>query len=76
MTARIDKRRARKLFREGKPFVICPCKFYPSGPFNLAMIIHSSKYLEEGWTFERMYNNWEFYNCSYETGYYAHFYIL
>jgi hypothetical protein len=67
---RINKREARKLFAEGKPFYLCPCKLHPASPWNVAALVHPADY--KSW--EQLYDNWAFYNTSYETGYYAHYY--
>lgn len=91
MFKRISKREAKKLFSEGnKVIYLCPCKMYPSNPWNMACAISGKEYLEraemyrnhetlwkgtkEETAWQLMYNDWAFYNTSYETGYYAHYY--
>jgi hypothetical protein len=89
---RITKRQAKKLFSEGKVFIVCPCKMFPVGPWSVGCNIHPKEYLEDAARYEKhpdlwkgsleetawslMYNNWCFYNTNYEMGYYAHYYIL
>lgn len=88
---RITKRQAKKLFSEGKMIVLCPCKIWPEGPFSMACRISGTEYIREAhmsvnhpdlykgsieetaWCL--MYNNWQFYNSSYEMGYYPHYYV-
>jgi len=72
---RISKRAARKLFSEGKPLYVIAHKMRPGMPFQMGMTIFSEKYLEENKDFDSMVNNFAFYNCSYETGYYPAFYL-
>lgn len=86
MLQRISKRQAKKLFADGHScIVVCPCKMRPEGPFSPACTISGKEYLgyaagsdysynlESAW--KLMYNNWAFYNTSWETGYYAHYYV-
>jgi len=92
MFKRITKQAARKLFNQGNKIIyLCPCKMYPSNPFNVACGISGKDYLEQAnfykqnptlWkdslektAWDIMYFNWAFYNANYETGYYAHYYI-
>ena len=77
---RITKSEAKKRFSNGEIIYLCPCKLSPHGPFSSACSIHSKEWLEskdgdfqQAW--QTMYRNWEYYNASYETGYYAHYYI-
>lgn len=88
---RISKSAAKKLFNEGKGVYLCPCKMMPGTPFNMAALIYGKEYLEkaemyrnspdlwkgtlEATAWDLMYNNWSFYNTSYETGYYAAYYV-
>lgn len=88
---RITQRQAKKLFADGEMIVLCPCKCHPYPPFSMGVQINSKEYLEraedyrgngklwkgdiESTAWSLMYNNWRYYNASYETGYYAHYYI-
>lgn len=88
---RISKAAARKLFNEGKGVYLCPHKMRPDTPFSEAILVFSKEWLDRAemyrdnpklWcgTLEKtawnlMYNNWSFYNSSYETGYYAAYYV-
>jgi hypothetical protein len=74
---RITKREAQKRFNEGELVVLCPRKMRPEGPFSMGVSVAKKDY-ENNWgadPWERMYNNWSFYNSSYETGYYPHYYL-
>jgi len=81
MFKRISKRQAKKMFEENKSFSLCPCKMNPSYPFSMACKINPTDWKEHceniGVTdpFESMYSNWAYYNTSWETRYYAHYYI-
>jgi hypothetical protein len=88
---KITKAAAKKRFAANQPVYLCPCKMRPGGPFNSACLIFGKEYLEqaegyrnndilwkgnlEATAWNLMYNNWAFYNTSYETGYYAAYYI-
>lgn len=72
---RISKQEARKLWDAGKPVYIIACKMRPGMPFSMGMNICRDE--AGGWTdFQSVCNNFMFYNCSYETGYYPAFYTV
>ena len=92
MFIRITKAQARKLFAEGDKVVyLCPCKMRPGFPFNMALGVSGTEYLEQAEGYKKnpdlwkgtveetawclMFNNWNFYNASHECGYYPHYYI-
>ena len=75
MFKRINKRLARKLFASGKSFYIIAHKMRPGGPFHMGMTIHAANALKENWSFDQYINNFMYYNCSWETGYYPAFYL-
>lgn len=74
---RITKAAAIKRFVDNLPVYFCPCKLSPCSPWNVAcLIIRDKERGYSGWTtFEQAYNAWSYYNTSYETGYYAHYYM-
>jgi hypothetical protein len=88
---RITKQEAYKRFCDGDIIVLSPCKFIPDGSFSMGCRISGKEWLEhcakyenhctlwEGTLYKtawsRMMDNWKYYNASYETGYYAHYYI-
>ena len=85
---RITKHQAKKRFAAGQAFSLCGHKMHPGYPFNPAFLV-SADYLsryrsdsgaykgdvsdQEAW--DALYNNWAYYNTSYEQGYYAAYYI-
>lgn len=88
---RITKRQAAKRFISGDVIHLCPCKMAPGGPWSPVCAIEGKPYLEKAETYRGhpdlwkgtlgetawslMYNIWEYHNASWETGYYAHYYI-
>ena len=68
----MDKRTARKFFRGGQVIHLFPCKANPNSPWwNDGVQIS----LNDGDTFDHLVNNFEYYNCNSEVGYYARYYI-
>lgn len=66
----INKSVARRLYAEGKPFIIVPAKCAPTSQFAINM--------KPGWmwrNFDVFYNEFCYYNCNNETGRYPRFYI-
>lgn len=88
---RITTTEAKKLWLAGKSVYLCPHKLHPCSPWNMATLVTSAEWLEaadrhgptsEVWDGSRettawalMLNNWRYYNASYETGYYPHYYV-
>jgi len=66
---RINKRAAEKAFNEGV-VVICPCNMRPFGVWGMGVHITNC-----GRAFDKIVNEFEFYNCNNETGRYAAFYV-
>lgn len=67
---KINKVVARRMYKEGKSFIIVPCKCSPSSQFAVHM--------KSGWMwrdFNNFYNEFLFYNCNNETGRYPAFYV-
>jgi hypothetical protein len=62
------------MFTEGKSFYIIAHKMRPGYPFSMGMTVYPTEYTE-GQSFDYMLNNWNFYNSSWETGYYPAFYL-
>jgi hypothetical protein len=73
---RINKRFARKMFQDGNPFYIVSHKMRPGGPFAMGMAVYPSKHKEESRTFDQLVQDWNYYNASWETGYYPAFYVV
>ena len=71
---KIRKTMARKLFNEGKSIYLLPCKMRVN---NMWQSPYEMVKNEEYPDFDKMVNNYEYYNCQYnETGKYTAFYIL
>lgn len=68
---RVSKPMARKAYNEGKKILLCPCKLMPGGVWNHGIAVTNAT----GRTFDRTANEFEYYNCNAEAGYYAAFYI-
>lgn len=71
---RINKAAARKLWNEGRNFIIVPCKCSPNGLGALYTETDLSTDADIRRTFDTFVNEFEFYNCNPETGKYAAFY--
>ena len=70
---KIRKNTARKLFNEGHELTIIPCNCSPNGAWLTGFRICKT-YLENS-DFDRLINEFEYYNCNSELGRYTHFYI-
>lgn len=68
---KIQKRTAERLYNEGKTILLVPCKMRLNSPWTY---IHRAKNTS-GDTFEKVVNNFGYYNCCYETGYYPAYYV-
>lgn len=68
---RISKRAARRAYNAGKNIIITAHKIRPDNIFSISANINNSS----GILFDTLINAYEFYNCNYECGYYAAFYI-
>lgn len=66
---RVEKRTAKKLFNAGKQIYAIPCRLNINSVWVSFIPLHSSK------DFDKQVNEIEFYNCSYMTGRYLHYYI-
>ncbi len=66
---RITKQQARKRLADGKTVYICACNMNPDHPFGGAARIPENR------DFQIFINEYRFYNCDYERGYYVNFYI-
>lgn len=72
---RISKVKAKKLYNAGFDVLFIPYKLNPENNFyNLG--IWENIYLQgQQETFEKLYNNFSYYNCTSETGLYIAFYV-
>lgn len=69
---RVDKREARSRFYNGENIYVEPCKFTPASRWLTHPILNRLS----GIYFDALVNDFEYYNCSNETGTYASFYII
>lgn len=69
---KIRKNTARKLFNEGRELIITPCKCNPHGAWLTGFTI--CKNTLENSDFDRLINEFEYYNCNSELGKYTAFY--
>ena len=75
---RLTKKQARKLFNEGSPVLIVPCRCSPfdfSGRYSrYSAVAHKLIMSEDYQDFDKFVNAFEYYNCNPELGRYAAFY--
>lgn len=70
---KIRKNKARKLFNEGHELIIIPCNCSPNGVWLKGFRICKTNL--ENSDFDRLINEFEYYNCNSELGRYTHYYI-
>ena len=70
---KIRKNTARKLFNDGQELIIIPCKCAPGGAWLTGFRICKNDL--ENADFDRLINEFEYYNCNAEMGKYTAFYI-
>ena len=70
---KIRKNKARKLFNEGYELIIIPCNCSPNGVWFKGFRICKTNL--ENSDFDRLINEFEYYNCNSELGRYTHYYI-
>lgn len=72
---RVNKKTARNIFNNGGTIRICANKINPTNDFyNLFMDINQDFVLEKN--FDKLINQYEYYNCNSECGYYTAFYVF
>lgn len=75
---RVNKTKARRLWAEGKEVYLQSCKSTFTGWWSHPYLLPSEEECEEGVgrkTFDALVNEYEYHNCDYERGYYAHYYV-
>ena len=70
---KIRKNTARKLFNEGQELIIIPCNCAPNGAWLTGFRICKTNL--ENSDFDRLINEFEYYNCNSELGRYTHYYL-
>lgn len=73
---RISKRLAQVKLANGEEIALCPHKLRPGFPFTPHVSISQARLDAENTTFEKFIRNVEFYNCSYEAGYYLSYWAM
>lgn len=68
---RISKQLAKILYDAGETVAFCPRKLRPGGGWSPQCPVKK----DSDTTFESVLNNFLYYNATYETGYYAAFYL-
>ena len=72
---RINKTTARKLYSAGADVLFIPCKLNPENNFYRLGIWENKNLCGQHETFEKLCNEFEYYNCRPDTGNYIAFYI-
>ena len=68
---RVTKKQAREAYNSGFTVLLCPVKMRPFTPWHLEAYVDK----KSGCEFYCQVNNFEYYNCSCETGHYTAFYV-
>lgn len=68
---KIRKNTARRVYKNGGSLIITPCRCHPC----LFMGFEISKNSLDGRDFDSVINEFEYYNCTSETGRYTAFYV-
>lgn len=68
MYTKITKPAARRLYNEGSKILLTPCKLRP-----IPCGVYVSR--ASGRDFDKLINEFEYYNCNSETGYYTAYYV-
>ena len=74
---RVSKQAAQKLFDSGAPFYIVGSKvnaYHITGGWHIGMQIEPDRYRAADIEFDKMIDQWSWYNANYELGYYPAFY--
>lgn len=73
---RVDKRTARRAYKDGQELCIVPCKIRPFGVWwDGRGFRMDGTDPDPDRSFDRLINSFEWYNCGSELGYYASYYI-
>ena len=76
---KVNKTQARKLYNNNKNVYIVPCKVYPNynNVWTQPIKLNKEEYIDKNYEndFDKIINNFEFYNCNTELGKYTSFYI-
>ena len=74
---RISRAAAKKLFMQGKPFIMVACNLRKEFGITIGMTGHDYKEMQENFDndFEKVAAAFQYYNCNNETGRYPAFYL-
>ena len=78
---RINKPTARKMYNHGCNILLLPCKVNDSAvdgcshPWVKPVTINISDCKHDANKFDRTVNEYEYYNCNAELGYYSHYFV-
>lgn len=76
---KVNKTQARKLYNKNVNIYIVPCKVFPnySSIWIKPIKLNKEEYLEKYYEidFDKIINNFEFYNCNKDLGKYTSYYI-
>lgn len=67
---RITKAAAQKLYNNGEPVTLCPCKLAPGGLWSIGITVTNGS----GRAFDGVISEFTFYNCNSAAGYYPAYY--
>lgn len=81
---RIAKRNAEHRYNNGEVIYLCPFKLRPGEPYHPEIAITKTDFSEKCWSehvvpntrdFEKVVDDFTFYNCNYSVGHYPAYYI-
>ncbi len=72
---RIPKNKARAAYNNNLTVIFCPCNLRPGSAWGLEMDMNKANINCNNIEFEKLLNEFEYYNCNNETGLYTSFYI-
>lgn len=72
---KISRARARKLFMSFRPFIMCASKVAPESILAVTIDEHTNRDYNTEDGFERLVNEFRYYNCNSETGRGVVFYV-
>lgn len=72
---RINKKQARNLYNKGVTIYLIPCNALFGSMWLTLWSCQIKKETDPERTFDQHVNEFEYYNCDYERGYYSHYYV-
>ncbi len=71
----VNKRRAKREYLDGKTVYLLPSNCGLVNPWVSLCPINKDNEQWQGDNFDNRVNNFQYYNCNYELGYYPHYYV-